>query len=871
MISKEEINKNIKEENNEVKKSIENIEQENDGKLPKELIEKGWILKDYEILIPYGKNIYWCCRVNPEIKEDKRKKKWIISWRVYDETQFHSLGEEFYSNVFINRVEAGGDKEIGNRNKIMGYVTAKEDLPRGFGEVKEYWADKVELLNKYQIEGTLKNVFDNTSDEPEEEEEEEYPYKTFEDYPENVQKEALKIIEKGNIINEMLRACNITHMGDVKTLKLLYLSYQSLFIKEPVHQVLGGRTGEGKTDTVETSVATIPDRYVFRFRNQSPKYIHYSCENFNSDYNILLNDDFKAGKAGSEMYELNKSITDPNDREKKHQTVVDSKAVTFALLGEYLGIYNLAKPIEDEEFLNRLFINDVSEDDSKLDLKEKIKENENLGTKDSGLLESMRFILKAVWQYHIDKEIKVFNPYIIFLDVSDKNNRNVSSLTKFIKANSFFKYSEREKINDNVIGSLEDLKEVLELWEDKSLVQNYKLDPKQVEILKMLEYYEEEDIARIKETHKNRNLLNEDSTDISELNNVNTITQISNKLRITPSSLGRLLNGSESGTQPGLINMGLVKKFYLNDTNIREGAIIYINPEHENNVEGLKNGLDLNHLNQILDKYKFNTLKRKKRLVYNFLLYNQIIINDMEEYKINEFLEKLSYKVNTYQDVIKLLNEIKQMLSDKFSENRDFSNTFYEEVDNMFNIFHRNTNFGEEKKTDNNTSNDDNLNINPYPDHINNMVKGYKRYEDTTINIQNEVLKSLVKQGSLSSNGFINLISLYKLKDEKNSYLSKASKKLLNEKNISKHGVKFTIKKSIGLLPKRIYESLSSGNRLTKKKLGNIIHYIYFNYGNSKNKLRKVENLVENESLFIDNNKISITDNSEEIYEGGSL
>lgn len=658
--------------------------------LPKKLIDEGWELIDGCILyIPYN-----------NIPDTWDKKK--IEGNYY--LKYQKIADKKYEYSWCVRTPKGEEKRIGkiyqnnksfdiedsNRNRALGrYV--KFGLPReGNEKIKNNrWVG--DYLDEIDIEYSTNNIGEKIEENfiilpnlivNEGQEENEHPL-NFEDYPESIRKQALKIIERGNIIDEMLDACNITHEGDRKQLNLLFLSYESLFINESVHQKLGGRSGVGKTDVVETSIATIPDKYVFKFRNPSPKYIHYSCENFNEDYNLIVNDD---ATLSLEMIELNKSITDPNDKEKTHNTVINGKAVTFKLPGEYLGIYNLVKTIEDEEFLNRLFLSDVSEDGAdKSYLKEKIKQNINTEIKDSELLESLRFMLKAVWQWHIDKKIRVFNPYSIFLDVKDKNNRNVSSIIKLIKANSFFKYSEREKVNGIVIGSLNDLKEVLELWEDKSLVQDYKLDPKQVEILKILECYEEEEIEKIKSDFI------DNPTEIKQ--KVNTLSNISTELGIPYTTIRRLIRDSD-GTQVGLKGMGLVQMFNLDENNIKAGTVVYINPEHKNNVKGLKNGLDINHLNQTLKGYTFNTLNSKKKLVYGFLLVNQIIINKEEEKKINSFLENLNYEVNTYEDVVTLLNNVKELLSNEFSENKDFSEYSYDEIKESFSITQNNTNPG---------------------------------------------------------------------------------------------------------------------------------------------------------------------------------
>lgn len=866
MLPSEDINKNIKEDNEKIKSNINDLENNElkYDKIPKELNEIGWFLNKNELLITYDYRPEWWDEQenNPQVNNEfffsvKKisSEEYEICWKTRDEgaTDTYAISEIFITKKFINVSDD-------NRTRKLGQNAALGNLPRDKRSIKDFWNKLITPVNKYGIGSILSKNYEVLLLKGYEESENSSVFKTFNDYPDNIQEEVLKIIEAGDIINELLKVSNITHQGDIKTLKLLFLSYQSLFIDEPVHQKLGGKTGAGKTDVVETSIATVPEQYVFKFRNPSPKFIHYSCENFNKDYNIIINDDVKLG---SDMIELNKSITDPNDKEKTHNTVIDGKAKSFKLPGEYLGIYNLAKAIEDEEFLNRLFLNDVAEDNDKNGLKEKIKQNVNLGVKDSELLNSIRFILKAVWQWHIDEEIRVFNPYLIFLDVENKNNRNVSSITKLIKANSFFKYSERAKINNVVIGSLEDLKEVLELWEDKSLVQDYKLDPKQVEILKILECYEEEDIRKI------QNDFLEDPTKVRQ--EVNTISVLTTKLGISYSTMQRLIYGSKEGTQVGLKGMGLINTFSLNDDNKKAGTVVSINPEYKNDIGRLKSGLDINHLNQILKVYTFTTLNSKKKLVYSFLLFNQIIINNIEEKEINLFIESLSYEVNTYDDVVKLLNDVKEKLSDKFSDDKDFSDLSYKELENVFSIFHRNTNFGERKKTSENSLNEDSLNTTNNPKKMDKVVKGFKANEDIKISIKNGVEKILKNNEESSISQLIKELPVYDEDSDSNYHIvNKVIKELAKNDKIAIYNNTVTNKKPVEVFQNFIFKLLNNGNSYTSEELAKAMPDISPDLESTESRLEKIEDLTKKGLLFLSDNQLVMSDDLKNIFRGDS-
>lgn len=153
----------------EIIKILQNLKtkKNNQKKLPQELIDLGWKIKGSEIAIPYADSVYWTCCVNPEIRDDRRRKKWLIAWKCYSETEECIFGEPFYGNIFINRTNSEADKEISDRNKIMGKVTNDNNFPRAKTEVKAFWNDQAYLLNKYNIEELLEHNFEKTAEEEE--------------------------------------------------------------------------------------------------------------------------------------------------------------------------------------------------------------------------------------------------------------------------------------------------------------------------------------------------------------------------------------------------------------------------------------------------------------------------------------------------------------------------------------------------------------------------------------------------------------------------------------------------------------------------------------------------------------------------------
>ena len=98
-------------------------------------------------------------------------------------------------------------------------------------------------------------------------------YTCFEDYPTDIQEEALKILEEGNPLEYFKEIISKVHTGDDEAIDLILLSIGSLFIKnsKPVHQQIKGSVGSGKTSLLQKTLKIVPERYIKRLNNVSPQ------------------------------------------------------------------------------------------------------------------------------------------------------------------------------------------------------------------------------------------------------------------------------------------------------------------------------------------------------------------------------------------------------------------------------------------------------------------------------------------------------------------------------------------------------------------------------------------------------------------------
>ena len=77
---------------------------------------------------------------------------------------------------------------------------------------------------------------------------------SFSEYPEDIQQEAMKILNDGLLFEEIQNSVSLTHQGDYTSRDALILMEASLFVDgkgntlNSVHGLIGGDSGGGKSD-----------------------------------------------------------------------------------------------------------------------------------------------------------------------------------------------------------------------------------------------------------------------------------------------------------------------------------------------------------------------------------------------------------------------------------------------------------------------------------------------------------------------------------------------------------------------------------------------------------------------------------------------
>jgi len=597
--------------------------------LSQDLLSKGWFLKGSELLIPYTYRPDWWNESTNEFKNNEYyysvektegKYPYLVSWKVKEpDSDIYPICEVYKSKKFIDIADE-------KRNRILGYNSLNSVFPKDKGEIKKFWSELPYLLGKYSIESLMSENFKILQTQKEKEAyDEQYPYKTFEDYPEHIQEEAIKIIEKNTFFTELLDSIGWKHEGDKETAMVLLLGCASVYIGEPVHQILNAERGEGKSDTFNRVKELQPEQYNVDLVSFTVKSLYYGNKQLlNDEFNILWIDDVKLVE---DMVELLKLILDNERKYKSHKTVINQKFEEMELEGYYLGLINRAKDDIDMELIDRCYLNSLSEN-NKRKIKNKIKEK--IVRNDMQYYENNTFILKACYQYLIDKEIKVYNPLLLFLDVDEYSNRNISHYLEFMKAMSFYNYHKRQKIDDTTIGSFEDIAIVLNIISKEFTIQKDKLTDLEKSIINELEKNPEN----------------------------NTNQKLATALERTSERIGQIIRGRDNQLglkDKGYISVETVDKGHFNQNEYTLLKSYKEDPNNEIIYQTLKNFTCLMSENHLLTK---------KAIIVNFLEYKLVLINKYIEKKLTTFLENTKIEIDSYSSLCELIdsfyNDIKE-------------------------------------------------------------------------------------------------------------------------------------------------------------------------------------------------------------------
>lgn len=621
-----------------------NDDYQNPYTLDDKLLKLGYDYDSNGVYIPYNykyeddnpkrdnRDIYLKLERNPN-----KKCEMIYSWTSKEDGKYRTLKsfsrpnilstEEVNYNEKQKRLTAKINKSISSNGILVG-------LNRTDDSFRDFFFELYENISNSQSLEVFKELDFDFPDIPEEDDEaieDTDKINSFEDYPSDIQKEAIIILDNGSLFQELQKSISLTHQGHSTSRDALILMEASSFVGDGVHGLLGGDSGEGKSDLAFAVGYNYPDKYVHILRNISPKNIYYDCETYNDDYNIIIFDDLPLTE---DMINILKELSDNTKKIKELRTVINGKSQVFTLEGKFIVILTYAKNIPDEELKNRLFnMGVIVEKSSEISLvKDKIRENNVIGGNENAIVERNRLIIKASIHNLIEKHMRVFNPFLSIFNPDDYNNRDVNHFINMVKSKTFFEYYQRKqiKVNDDVeitIGAFEDFDFVSRIWSEDAEVQKYKLSEKQNQILKLLpEFTQDEAYDYIEDLNEDYKKTQSKRAKAKLLDDESTKKGLSRKLNINPNTLYNLLDKSSNNTSSkSLLEMGLVDKLQLDDT-ISNSPNIYYKIKDEGNPSDSPNNTIETIDFQFQELLKDSSVKQK--VIINLLYYCNILVNE---------------------------------------------------------------------------------------------------------------------------------------------------------------------------------------------------------------------------------------------------
>lgn len=516
--------------------------------------------------------------------------------------------------------------------------------------------------------------------------EENHP-ESFNDYPKDVRREAEKILkaaEEGEIdlfefFDEIV---GMRHVGDEKARRLILLSIASLFLgnTEPVHQILKGETGSGKTDLILSVVDIVPKRFVHIIRSSSPLYLFYAStsgmKEARDDYNIYVFDDVKMN---DDIIDIAKHITDDRLEEKIHKTVKDQEAISLRIPGKGLCFFSRAQDIPDNELNNRLLYNNPREDEThRKNVIGKVLKGNNNNRAYNRIVE----IARAVFEKLIEEPVHVINPWIFAVEVKDPSNtpiRDIKMFKSLVKAITFYRRPQRDTIGrwDHILGTKEDIIDVIKLWTSIDLLERYKLSMKKIQLLKLLKPWEWETVESWRESYK------EDREDFELNENAPTYRNLAKKLGVSRGTIMNWVMGTPHSNVPGLVDQGLVEVEKTDPESRTSPNLLFLSKKlikyKNNNSSGGHENIDLHvppSIELVKDRLEDD---EKERLIYEIPIRDDKIM--LREDLIGEVLEDHGQPLEDDKSILEFMRAAEDKLrNSKTAKDQSIVDMFIERI-----------------------------------------------------------------------------------------------------------------------------------------------------------------------------------------------
>lgn len=180
----------------------------------------------------------------------------------------------------------------------------------------------------------------------------------FDDMPEDMRTKMSELAPDGDVVGAMVKALSNFHVGDENAIFQLILSLTTVFFtNDPVHTLIKGKKGRGKTNLVKSTLQLIPPEYVFYYDSANPRVILKDSDKFRDDFNIVVFDDVDLSQ--SRNVHFLKILTDYTAPARDFSRVKSGKPVHIHLKGNFLFIVITSKEDVSPDLDRRLYTIDL--------------------------------------------------------------------------------------------------------------------------------------------------------------------------------------------------------------------------------------------------------------------------------------------------------------------------------------------------------------------------------------------------------------------------------------------------------------------------------------------------------------------------------
>ena len=281
----------------------------------------------------------------------------------------------------------------------------------------------------------------------------------------NLLQELNKLIEKAGII------------GEEQSRLLLFLITISYLNRSPLHGIVQGSSGSGKTHIISRIADMMPQEDVLRFTRITESSL-YNWGEFDLFQKIIIIEDLDGLKEDA-LYALREFIS--NQVLRSSVTIKDKKGNNKSshkiVKGQFSSLSATTKGELYEDNMNRSFIVAVNESEQQTEKIISYQNRRNAGEIDkNGEEKAVSFIQKVIRNL---KHYEVINPYAtqIQLPSNVKNKRRLNEMFQsIIKQITIIYQYQREIKNDYLITEIEDIENAVEILFESIILKIDELD-----------------------------------------------------------------------------------------------------------------------------------------------------------------------------------------------------------------------------------------------------------------------------------------------------------------------------------------------------------------------------------------------------------